>query len=176
MGRGNAGFDSVFGRRRGVPAAVASVEVAAPSTDLSEAKALTDQLITRAKAKREERRNAASKAAKAKAPTTSSEFVYGCFSASVDGIGRPFAEGEGLECLMISLKKDWLDEGRVSDYYDEGEMEFITNTFAACNVPAFELMESSYELDGMSADEAREALRGAPQFTHDADFEKFTSY
>ena len=111
------------------------------------------------------------------APEGANSFVYGCCTpaSSGDSLDDQLS-GAGSHWLIISLKDDWANEQRMSDYYSDSQYKAIEDAFKSCGVPAFEATESTYELDGMSSDEAREALRSAPGFTYDAAFEKAMSW
>jgi len=93
MGRGKTGFDGVFGKRRGVAGDAVEPEVA--EADLSEARSLTDQLIERAKAKREEQRS--------RAPTDKDLFseVLG----DKRGTDRPETVTEEMASIQLATKK-----------------------------------------------------------------------
>lgn len=93
------------------------------------------------------------------------EFVFGCVSAS-----------DGIEAVLISLACDWNDERRMSDYYTDAQREAIEQAFTAAGLAAYELVESTYELDGHTAEQARAALSGVEHFKHDAAFEQFCAW
>jgi hypothetical protein len=77
--------------------------------------------------------------------------------------------------IAVSTRADWEDEGRFTDDYSEEAAAFIADAFNGCGFEAYEAMESMFELDGMDADTAREALRGVPGFTHSFEFEAAAS-
>ena len=93
------------------------------------------------------------------------EFVFGAVSAS-----------DGLQVVVVSLMCDWRDRQCMSDGYSEVQEALIAKAFAECGLEVGELSESSYELDGASAAEARSALQGVAGFIYDPAFEQTHSW
>jgi hypothetical protein len=97
-------------------------------------------------------------------PSTPHSFVYGIIT---------MAEGASERTLLlVSQTADWVNEGRLSDYYEDADQQFLDTALLQLGFDAEEMDTSTYALHNLDAVSARNAIGAIEGFEHDSTIEE----